>query len=127
MAFQVVSATITGRTASGTGFDLILKPVHTRAIGFTLVQCDEIGAGVERLVVPLEALLHEGFLDQLLELLGEDCPQLYEWVERVRAIIRRVKSSKAFVDLRINPDVEGHCGEELCYWDDDLKVVVCFE
>jgi len=127
MTLQAVTATITGRTASGTGFDLILDPGHTKAIGFMQVDCSSIGPNVPRLVVSLEALLHGDVLSQLLEILRVDCPGLEERVEEIQAIVNEVRESKAFIDIRFNPSVEGHCGDELCYWDDHLGKVICFE
>lgn len=127
MAFKVMTATITGRTASGKGFDLILRPEHTRAIGFSKVPWDEIAPGVRRVTLPVDFVLHKEGLDPLLEFLQDNGPGLIGWVRQVQEDIALIRESEAFVDLLPNPSVKGECGGELCYYDRHLNVVVCVE
>jgi len=127
MTFQVMTATITGRTASGTGFDLTLDAEHTRAIGFSKVPCDEIAPGVRRVPLPVDFFLNEECLEGLVGYIQNECPNLEGWITELREKVLFITGSDAFVSLRPNPSVAGECGDELCYYDRRLNIVVCFE
>lgn len=139
MAFQVENVTVTGCTAAGRGFDLVLDAGSTRVVGLTQVLCDEIAPGVERRTVPLDLVLNWSCTGDLLACVAAHCPDAVLWFTEFLDTIAEVLPAHltgdhsnspprtALVDVRENPDVDCHCGEELCYWDASLGMVICVE
>ena len=137
MAVRVEEVTVTGCTASGMGFDLVLDAGKTRHVGLTRVLCDEVAPGVERRTLPIELVLNWDCIGGLLDCVESHCPGAQSWFEGFLDKIRELlppdfhpttpPRKSALRAIRPNPDVDCRCGEELCYWDAELGIIVCVE